>query len=58
MTLSKFKAPKVHLQSWVTLEEYTALEKLCLAKQWTISQLVREGVALAAKEYAEEKEAA
>jgi len=52
--MSKFRAPKVHLQSWVTIEEYATLEKLCKAKEWTISQLVREGVARVAKEHAED----
>ena len=52
--MRKYKAPKVHLQSWVTMEEYAVIEKVCRRKQWSISQLVREGVALAAREYAED----
>jgi hypothetical protein len=52
------KVPKVLVQSWVTLDQYSEIEKVCLEKQWSLSRLVREGVALAAKKHAEEKEAA
>jgi len=55
-TTRKFtpKVPKVSLQTWVTMEEYAAVERVCLAKHLSLSQIVREGAALAAKKYAEE----
>ena len=46
------------LQSWITMDVYAEVEKVCNKKRWTLSRLVREGVALAAKKHAEEKEAA
>jgi len=44
------KVPKVLVQSWLTAEDYAVVEKACIGKQMTLSQLVREGV----KKYAEE----
>jgi len=51
----KFKAPsvpgpKVLVQTWLTADEYAAVEKACLEKQWSLAHFTRESV----KKHAEE----
>jgi hypothetical protein len=48
------RVPKVLVQTWLTAEEYAAVERVCNEKQWSMAHLVRESV----RQYAKEKEAA
>jgi hypothetical protein len=48
------RVPKVLVQSWLSAEEYAALEKVCHEKQWSVAHVVRESV----RHYAKEAEAA
>jgi hypothetical protein len=52
------KVPRVLVQSWITMDQYSEIEKMCLEKNWSLSHMVREGMSLVTKKHAEEKEAA
>jgi hypothetical protein len=47
-------AQKVHLQSWISAEEFSVIQRACAARKWSVAQLVREST----KKYAEETPAA
>jgi hypothetical protein len=52
------KVPKVSLQTWVSATEYAEIEKVCMARQMSLSQVLREAAVLAVRKHAEKMEAA